>query len=60
MSKRKVQLSIQVVGCDDKAWIKVCNANSLSNGDLIGFDYNNKKILIAKVEDKIYATDGSQ
>jgi 3-phenylpropionate/trans-cinnamate dioxygenase ferredoxin component len=40
------------------AWIKVCDANSLSNGDLIGFDYNNKKILITKAQDKIYATDG--
>jgi 3-phenylpropionate/trans-cinnamate dioxygenase ferredoxin subunit len=40
------------------AWIKVCDANSLSNGDLIGFDYSNKKILITKAQDKIYATDG--
>jgi 3-phenylpropionate/trans-cinnamate dioxygenase ferredoxin component len=40
-------------------WIKVCDAASLGNGDLVGFDYNNiKKILIAKVQDKIYATDG--
>ena len=46
-------------------WVRACNTNSLSNGDLISFDYNininnnnNKKILIAKVQDKIYATDG--
>ena len=39
-------------------WIKVCEANSLSNGDLIGFDHNSKRILIAKAHDKIYATDG--
>ncbi len=45
-------------------WVRACNANSLSNGDLISFDYNNnnndknKKILIAKIQDKIYATDG--
>lgn len=39
-------------------WIRVSDANSLSNGDLIGFDYNNKKILIAKTQGKIYATDG--
>ena len=38
-------------------WIKVCNKDSLGNGDLIGFDYNNKELLIAKVQDKIYATD---
>ena len=34
------------------AWIKVCDANSLSNGDLIGFDYSNKKILITKLKIK--------
>jgi 3-phenylpropionate/trans-cinnamate dioxygenase ferredoxin component len=39
-------------------WVRVCNATSLNNGDLISFDYYNKKILIAKVQDKIYATDG--
>src|SRR5919204_1333164 len=46
-------------------WVRVCSVSSLSNGDLISFDYNddnkynnNKKILIAKVQDKIYATDG--
>ncbi len=39
-------------------WIKVCEADSLGNGDLIGLDYNNKKILIAIAQDKIYATDG--
>jgi nitrite reductase/ring-hydroxylating ferredoxin subunit len=46
-------------------WVRVCNVNSLSNGDLISFDYNNdnnnnnndKKILIAKVQDKIYVVD---
>jgi 3-phenylpropionate/trans-cinnamate dioxygenase ferredoxin subunit len=42
-------------------WVRACNLN---NGDLISFDYNNndknknKKILIAKIQDKIYATDG--
>jgi 3-phenylpropionate/trans-cinnamate dioxygenase ferredoxin component len=46
-------------------WVRACDTNSLNNGDLISFDYNinnnnnnNKKILIAKVQDKIYATDG--
>jgi hypothetical protein len=38
-------------------WIKVCDTDSLSNGDLIGFDYNNiKKILITKLQDKIYVS----
>jgi len=30
-------------------WIKVSDVDLLSNGDLIGIDYNNKRILIAKV-----------
>jgi 3-phenylpropionate/trans-cinnamate dioxygenase ferredoxin component len=38
-------------------WVKVYDANSLSDGDLIGFEYNNKKLLIAKAQDKIYVTD---
>ena len=38
-------------------WIKVCDKDSLSNGDLMGFDYNNKELLIAKAQDEIYATD---
>ena len=39
-------------------WIRVADTDSLSNGDLIGFDYNNnKKIMIAKAQGKIYATD---
>jgi|tagenome__1003787_1003787.scaffolds.fasta_scaffold20900564_3 3-phenylpropionate/trans-cinnamate dioxygenase ferredoxin subunit len=38
-------------------WIKVCNKDSLGNGDLMDFDYQGKEILIAKVQDKIYATD---
>ena len=38
-------------------WIKVCDKDSLGNGDLLAFDYNNKEILIAKAQDVIYATD---
>ena len=38
-------------------WIKVCNNDSVGNGDLVGFDYDGKEILIAKFQDKIYATD---
>ena len=38
-------------------WIKVCNNDSLGNGDLVAFDYDDKELLIAKVQDKIYATD---
>lgn len=39
------------------SWIKVCEAKTLNNGDLIDFDYDEKKILISKVKNKIYATD---
>ena len=38
-------------------WIKVCESKSLKNGDLLGFDIENKKILISKTKDKLYATD---
>jgi len=38
-------------------WIKVCNNDSLGNGDLMGFDYDDKELLITKVQDKLYATD---
>jgi 3-phenylpropionate/trans-cinnamate dioxygenase ferredoxin subunit len=38
-------------------WIKVCDKDSLDNGNLLAFDYNNKEILIAKAQDVIYATD---
>jgi 3-phenylpropionate/trans-cinnamate dioxygenase ferredoxin component len=34
-------------------WIKVCDNSSLRNGDLVGFDYDEKKILVSKVQDKI-------
>jgi|ERR671910_963191 nitrite reductase/ring-hydroxylating ferredoxin subunit len=41
-------------------WIKVHDATSLKEGDLIGFSYvdGNKKLLIAKINGKLYATDG--
>jgi 3-phenylpropionate/trans-cinnamate dioxygenase ferredoxin component len=45
-------------------WIKVCDEKSLNDGDLVGFDYQDnidnkkKKLLIAKIHGKIYATDG--
>lgn len=45
-------------------WIKVCDENSLNDGDLVGFDYDDnnnkkkKKLLIVKIHGTIYATDG--
>src|ERR671913_76515 len=38
-------------------WIKVCKTQDLKNSDLLDFDYDDKKILIAKFDNKIYATD---
>ncbi len=38
-------------------WIKVCDMKSLKNGDLLDFDIKDKKILISKLKDKVYATD---
>jgi 3-phenylpropionate/trans-cinnamate dioxygenase ferredoxin component len=38
-------------------WIKVCEEHSIKNGDLMDFDYKDKKILIAKSENKLFATD---
>ena len=42
-------------------WIKIGDATSLKNGDLIGFSYGddgNKKLIIAKINGKLYAADG--
>jgi 3-phenylpropionate/trans-cinnamate dioxygenase ferredoxin component len=39
------------------AWVKVCESKALKNGDIIDFDHEEKKILIAKINNKVYATD---
>ena len=38
-------------------WIKACELKVVNNGDMIDFDHEDKKILIAKINNKIYATD---
>src|SRR5919205_4065562 len=38
-------------------WIKVCEENSLKDGDLLDFDYKDKKILVARAGDEVFATD---
>jgi len=38
-------------------WIKVCEDKALKNGDLLDFDYGDKKILLARAGDKVFATD---
>ena len=38
-------------------WIKACNLDQVSDGQLFGFDYKDKRILLANQQGKIYATD---
>lgn len=38
-------------------WVKACSIQKLGKGELFGFDHNDKKILLANLNGKIYATD---
>jgi len=38
-------------------WVKACNKDQVSNGELFGFDHQEKKILLANLKGKIFATD---
>ena len=38
-------------------WIKACEMKELNNSEPLGFDYNEKKILISRIRDRVYATD---
>jgi 3-phenylpropionate/trans-cinnamate dioxygenase ferredoxin subunit len=38
-------------------WVKACDASNVGSGELYGFDYDDKKILLANLDGKIYATD---
>lgn len=38
-------------------WIKACDTSKVSSGELFGFDHDDKKILLANLDGKIYATD---
>ena len=39
------------------SWIKTCEAKTVNNGDMIDFDFDEKKILISRVNNKFFATD---
>jgi nitrite reductase/ring-hydroxylating ferredoxin subunit len=39
------------------SWIKACDAKTLKNGEMIDFDFEEKKILISKINNMIFATD---
>ncbi len=38
-------------------WIKACDTSKVSSGELFGFDHDDKKILLANLGGKIFATD---
>ncbi len=38
-------------------WVNVCNTSQLKKGEMLDFDYKEKKILVANINGKIYATD---
>ncbi len=39
------------------AWMNVCKKDMLDNGELFEYDYNDKKILVTKIQNNIYTTD---
>ncbi len=38
-------------------WIKACNLEQVKEGQLFGLNHDDKKILLANLEGKIYGTD---
>lgn len=38
-------------------WKKACEVKELNNSELVGFDFNEKKILISMIRNRVYATD---
>lgn len=38
-------------------WVKACSLDQVGKGDLFGFDIEDKRILLANLNGKIYATD---
>ncbi|HXG06082.1 MAG TPA: non-heme iron oxygenase ferredoxin subunit [Nitrososphaera sp.] len=38
-------------------WVRVCDEKALKNGDLMDFDYGDKKILLVRTGGKVFATD---
>lgn len=38
-------------------WVKVCKLSELNKGEMHDFDYQDKKILIANLNGKVYASD---
>ena len=40
-----------------RPWIRACKTEDLKNSNPLDFDYEDKKILITNVDNRIYATD---
>lgn len=40
-----------------EGWVRVCDAGSLSSGELVEFDHGGKKLMVAKMGSDVYATD---
>ena len=38
-------------------WVRVCDENSVGNGEMVGFNRGEKKIMVARAGGKIFATD---
>ena len=38
-------------------WVKACSVDQVTDGQLFGFDHNDKRILLANLKGKIFATD---
>ena len=38
-------------------WVKACGTDKVANGELYGFDHDDKKILLTNLDGKIFATD---
>ncbi len=38
-------------------WVKACKKDEVASGELFSFDHNEKKILLANLDGKFFATD---
>ena len=38
-------------------WVKACNVDQVTDGQLYSFDHDDKRILLANLKGKIFATD---
>ncbi|MDE1843389.1 MAG: non-heme iron oxygenase ferredoxin subunit [Thaumarchaeota archaeon] len=48
---------ITSIGDNLSKWVNVCKLNQLKKGEMFDFDYETKRILLANLDGKIYASD---